>query len=153
MVDFRLSSSPPVNEEDRGEIKWSPSSSRNTGDPGPPSGDLGSWVVMTTANPWFPFPFSPVLPKGTSDLGLTGAFNGSSSSADSAMSVNRRCRRELFEEEMEAVAVWVEHAEVSAWSRSSLGQVIVISVSCGLNRSTIDWKCTVDRAMRPSQTY
>lgn len=69
---------------------------------------------------------------------LIVACNGSPSSADSAMSVNRRCRRELFDEDTDAVAVCVEHAEVNAWSRSSLGDDIDISVSCGLNRSATD---------------
>ena len=58
-----------------------------------------------------------------------------SSSSSSAISINRRLRKELVDEDVEPDAVCNEHAAESCGSRSSLDVVIGKMVSCGENRS------------------
>lgn len=73
-----------------------------------------------------------------------------SSSASSAISINRRLRSELVEEEVEPDAVWSEHAADNVLSFNSLGVVIGKTVSFGENRSVTALKCTVARALEIS---
>lgn len=58
-----------------------------------------------------------------------------SSSASSAISIRRRSRNELVEEDMDPDAVCNEHAADRVVSRSSLEDVIGKTVSWGENRS------------------
>ena len=61
------------------------------------------------------------------------------SSASSAISFNRRRRRELDEEVIEPEAVCSRHAEDNALSVRSVGCATEKTVSCGENLSRTDW--------------
>jgi len=64
----------------------------------------------------------------------------SSSSASSAISINRRLCSELVDEDVEPDAVCKEQAAESVVSLSSFALVIGKIVSCGENRSVIALK-------------
>lgn len=70
-----------------------------------------------------------------------------SSSASSAISIKRRLRRELVDEDVEPDAVCKEHAAESVVSRSSFDVDIGKTVSWGENRSVTALKWTVARAL------
>ena len=69
-----------------------------------------------------------------------------SSSSSSAISIKRRLRKELVDDDVEPEAVCKEHAAESCGSRSSLAAVISKIVSCGEKRSVTALKCTAERA-------
>jgi hypothetical protein len=62
------------------------------------------------------------------------------SSADSAISVSRRWRNELLDDDIDAVATCAEHDELSTESFKSMGDEMVTVLSCGEKRSVINWK-------------
>lgn len=69
-----------------------------------------------------------------------------SSSASSAISINRLRRKELVDEDVDPDAVCREHAAERVVSRSSFAVVMGNTVSWGENRSVTALKCTVTRA-------
>jgi hypothetical protein len=105
---------------------------------------LGGWVLVEGMVPdgFVSLLPPPRLPRAYCFTTVPGSVFAASSpsSADSAISVNRRCLTELLEEDMEAVAVCAEHTELSAASVSSFGCSIVTIVSWGDKHSVTNWK-------------
>jgi ribulose 1,5-bisphosphate synthetase/thiazole synthase len=70
----------------------------------------------------------------------SGCLEAPCSAASSVISFSRRRRRELDEDVSDPEAVWSAHAEDSAVSVRSSGEVRGNVVSCGVKVSVTDWK-------------